>query len=180
MTVNTDNVAVVRPKVGGAVWVADSGTTAPIGASEALTSFTGLGWTGEDGVVMTINKEVEDILAFGGDSVITIQTSHDVEFTFKPLEWNEAVATEMFGKDNVDTDAACVRVTSAELPERVYVFDLRGRNGELFRIVVPKAKVTTLGEIPFKHNEPVAAEFTLKAYPDSSEVKVYIYKAVSA
>lgn len=178
MAQNADNIAIVRPVVDGAAWVAPTTATAPTSASAALTGFTSLGWLDENGVTCSISRETTDLKGFGGDTAMTLTTSHDVEFKFKPLEWNQTVAAEMFGSQNVDASGNC-KVTSDELPVRRYVFDMRGRNNELIRVVVPNCKITSLGELPFKHTEPVASEFTLKAFPDSDGVKVYIYKATA-
>lgn len=180
MAQNADNIAIVRPVVNGAAWCAPSSAAVPTGASAALTGFTSLGWLTEDGITMTINKETTDLKGFGGDTALTIQTSHDVEFKFKPMEWNETVAKEMFGDANVTTDAAKVTVNGDDLPTRRYIFDMRGRGNQLIRVVVPNCKVTSIGDLPFKHNEPMAAEFTLKAFPDSTGAKVIIYKATAS
>lgn len=180
MAQNADNIEIVRPVINGAAWVGESSATTPKGASEALTGYQSLGWLTEDGITMTVNKETEDLKGFGGDTALTLQTSHDVEFTFKPMEWNEAVAKEMFGAANVTAGAAAVTVNADELPARKYVFDMRGRGNTLIRVVVPNCQLTSFGEFPFKHNEPMAAEFTLKALPDASGNKVYIYKAEAA
>lgn len=180
MTQNADNISIVRPVVDGAAWCADASAATPSGATAELTGFTSLGWLSEDGITMTISKETQDLKGFGGDTALTIQTSHDVEFKFKPMEWNEKVAAEMFGESNVTGSGEAVKVTGDDLPSRKYVFDMRGRNKELIRVVVPNCKVTAIGEMPFKHNEPMAAEFTLKAFPDADGVKVYIYKATAS
>lgn len=180
MAQNADNIAIVRPAVDGAAWCAPTTATAPTSASGALTGFSSLGWLTEDGISMTVNRESTDLKGFGGDTALTIQTSHDVEFKFKPMEWNETVAKEMFGESNVTANGATVKVNGAELPLRRYVFDLMGRNKELIRVVAPNCKVTSLGDLPFKHNEPMASEFTLKAFPDSDGNKVYIYKATAS
>lgn len=175
MTQNADNIAVVRPVVNGAAWRADTGTDVPNSATTELPAgYASLGWLTEDGISMTVDRQVKDLKGFGGDTALTLQESHDVEFKFKPMEWNVAVMREMFGKDNV-TDAGTIKVNSKDLPVHQYVFDLRGRGNKLVRIVVPRCKITSFAEIPFKHNEPIAAEFTLKAYPDDAGNKVYIY-----
>lgn len=174
MAQNADNIAIVRPVVNGAAWVADSTATTPTNATDALTGFQSLGWLSEDGISMSVNKDTEDLKGFGGDTALTLTTSHDVEFTFKPMEWNDVVAKELFGQD---ATAASVEVNADELPTRKYVFDMRGRGNTLIRVVVPNCQITSFGEFAFKHNEPMAAEFTLKALPDASGNKVYIYKA---
>lgn len=180
MAQNSDNIAIVRPVVDGAAWCAPTTATAPTSASAQLTGFTSLGWLSEDGINMQVSKESTDLKGFGGDTAITLTTSHDVQFIFKPMEWNETVAKEMFGDSNVTTDAGTVKVTGDELPMRRYVFDMRGRNKELIRVVVPNCKVVSFGDFAFKHSEPMAAEFTLKAFPDADGVKVYIYKATAS
>lgn len=180
MAQNADNIAIVRPVVDGAAWCAAASAATPSSASAALTGFTSLGWLSEDGITMTVSKETTDLKGFGGDTALTIQTSHDVEFKFKPMEWNETVAQEMFGADNVTSSGGTVKVTGDDLPVRKYVFDMRGRDKQLIRVVVPNCKVTSIGDLPFKHNEPMASEFTLKAFPDASGVKVYIYKATAS
>lgn len=180
MAQNADNIQILRPVVDGAAWCAPSTAAAPTSASAALTGFASLGWLTSDGISMAINSNNEDLVGFGGDVALTIRTSHDVEFTFKPMEWNETVAKEMFGDSNVTNSGGTVKVTGDDLPVRKYVFDMRGRNKELIRVVVPNCKVTSLGNLDFKHDAPMASEFTLKAFPDASGVKVYIYKATAS
>lgn len=180
MAQNSDNIAILRPMVNGAAWVADQSASTPTGATASLTGFNSLGWLSEDGISMSVNKETQDLKGFGGDTALTIQTSHVVEFKFKPMEWNEYVAKEMFGASNVTASAEKVTINGDDLPIRKYVFDMRGRGDVLLRVVVPNCKVTSFGEIPFKHNDPMAAEFTLKAFPDDDGNKVYIYKATAS
>lgn len=180
MAQNSDNIAIVRPVVNGAAWCADQSATTPAGASDALTGFNSLGWLTEDGISMSVNRETTDLKGFGGDTALTLQTSHDVEFTFTPMEWNETVAKELFGPENVTSSAAVVKVNGEMLPMRKYVFDMRGRNKQLIRVVVPNCQITSMGEFPFKHDEPMAAEFTLKALPDATGTKVYIYTGTEA
>lgn len=177
MAQNSDNIAIVRPVVNGAAWVGDSTAATPASASEALTGYNSLGWLTKDGITMTVNRETENLVGFGGDTALTLQTSHDVKFTFKPMEWNDVVAAEMFGQD---ATADHVEINADELPIRKYVFDMRGRGNTLIRVVVPNCQITSFSEFPFKHNEPMAAEFTLKALPDANGNKVYIYKAEAA
>lgn len=179
MAQNADNIAIVRPVVEGAAWCADASASVPTSASAALTGFSSLGYLDESGISMTISKDTQDLKCFSGDTALTLQTSHDVEFKFKPMEWNEVVAKEMFGAANVTDGVGVVKVNSEMLPIRKYVFDMRGREGKLIRVVVPNCQITSLGDVPFKHDEPIAAEFTLKALPDASGNKVYIYTATA-
>lgn len=177
MAQNSDNIAIVRPVVNGAAWVADTSATTPTSASAALTGFSSLGWLDSTGITMTVNKDTQQLIGFGGDVALTLTASHDIEFKFKPMEWNDVVAAELFGKG---ATAENVEVNADELPVRQYVFDMRGRGNTLIRVVVPNCQLTSFGDFAFKHDEPMAAEFTLKALPDASGNKVYIYKAQAA
>ena len=177
---NADNIAVVRPKVAGAVYVAAEGTTVPTDASTALKNFNSLGWLNEDGITMNIDRETNDLIGFGGDVMLTIQESHDLSFTITPTELNEQTVSLMYGSANVDKDETSgaitgFKVNSEELDKFAMVIDLRGRNGQLIRICVPVAQITETGELPLKHNEAMASEWTIKAYPDSNNNKAYIY-----
>ena len=180
MAQNSDNIAIVRPKTDGAAFIGGSSTKVPTDASTALgDGFASLGWISEDGITMTVDKETEDIKGFGGDTALTIQTDHSVEFKLTPLELNETVLEAMFGAANVDTTTTegetAVKVNSTELEYVPWCFDMQGRNGQLLRVVVPKGKVTELGDFSFKTGEPVSSEFTIDTVPDTSGNKVYIY-----
>lgn len=167
----------MRPVVNGAAWVGADNASVPTTATAALTNFNSLGWLTDSGISMSIDRQVTDIKGFGGDIAVTIQESHDVQFTFTPMEWNDTVVKELFGQT---ATAASVKITGDDLPMRKFVFDMRGSGSTLVRVVVPVCKVVSVGEIPFKHNEPMAAEITLKAFPDSTGGKVYIYKATAS
>lgn len=182
MAMNSDNIAVVRPKVDGAVFVAAKGTAVPASAVATATSFNSLGWIAEDGITMTVGRETQDLKGMGGDTALTIQSSHDVTFKFKPMELNEHTAKLTFGAGNVTAEGGVVsviKVNGNELDEVAVMFDLRGRDAELIRVCIPRAKVTENGDIAFKHNESsVIPELTIKAFPDAQGNKAYIYKAV--
>lgn len=181
MAQNADNIEILRPTVAGAAFSADSGTELPQSATASLAAFQSLGYISEDGIEMTINKESVDIKEMGQDTALTIQTSHGVEFVFKPLEYmNATVLKEMFGASNVTVsgdDVTSVVINSDELPEREFVFDMVGRNKRLMRLVVPRAKVESIGSIVYKGGEPTTGELTLKALADSNGNKVYKYFA---
>lgn len=123
---------------------------------------------------MNISKSTQDIKGFGGDTALTIQTDHTVEFKLKPLEFNTYVKKELFGDGNVDASGN-VTINGDEFEIKKWVFDMRGRGNELIRICVPCGKVTEIGELPFKTGEPVASEITIDCFPDTSGNKAYIY-----
>lgn len=180
---NSDNIQVVRPKVAGSVFVADSGTTLPTSVDAGTPDgFDSLGWLSEDGITMSIDKETTDLKGFGGDTVLTLQESHTVTFTLKPTELNGYVLERQFGAGSVthvDGKVSKFQINADDTDEFAMIIDLRGRMGQLVRLVVPRAKVTALGETSIKHNEPFASEWTVTAYSDDSGNKVYGYIATA-
>lgn len=177
---NADNIAIVRPDVNGASWVGSDSAAVPTNAVDPLTGYTSEGWLTEDGITMTVNKETTDIKGFGGKTAISVDTAYDVEFKYKPMEWNETVAATMFGSDNVQSDGKTVKIDGAQVGPQKRVFEMMGLNSEKYRVVVPKMQLTGIGDLPFKHDEPMASELTFKALPDEDGVMVYIYKAEAA
>ena len=184
MAQNADNIEVLRPKTDGVAYTGVAGTTLPVTASETLDeALSSLGLISEDGITMKINRETEDLKEMGGDVALTIQTEHSVEFTLKPMElMNQTVLAEMFGEGNLALSGgklSGLKVNGDELPERVGVFDMVGRNKRLMRVVVPRLQASELGEIVFKGGEYAASEITYKALPDADGVKAYIYFATA-
>lgn len=181
MAMNSDNIAVVRPKVDGAVYVATKGTAVPNSAVATATSFNSLGWISEDGISCTVARETVDLKGMGGATALTIQSSYDVTFKFKPMELNEHTAKMAFGAGNVTVSSGAVsaiKMNADELDEFAVMFDLHGRDNELIRVCIPNGKVVETGDISFKHNESsIIPELTVKAYPDASGVNAYLYKA---
>ena len=62
-----------------------------------------------------------------------------------------------------------------ELTEKVVVFEQVMRGGVPHRIVVPRAKITEIGDIPYKRNEAVKFPITITAIADASGKKSYEY-----
>lgn len=177
---NTDNIYTSKPGnvdgASGGVLTAATGTTMPGGVNGALTSFADAGYISEDGLTMTIDKETQDIRAWGGDKVRVIQTGHSLMFTLTLLEVSSVSLGLVFGADNVTatTDGYSVDITNAELPHLAWVFDTA--DGDQFlRIEVPDGQVTDMGDVVFVHSDAAKFEVTIEAYPDSAGVKATLY-----
>lgn len=171
MSNDATNVSTGKPKVGGAVWWAPHGSTLPTDATAALdAAFKCLGYVSDDGLTNENSPETEDVKAWGGDVVATLQSEKTDTFSFKLIEsLNINVLKSIYGEDNVEGNSIStgitVRANSSENEAACWVFDTIMRGGVLKRIVVPNAKMTELGEIVYKDDEPIGYEPTLKAMP---------------
>lgn len=171
------NVRVGKPNITGGVYSGATSVTLPTNATTALgTGIVSLGYVSESGLVQTIDSESTPIVAWGGDTVRTVRTSHDVSYALEFLETSEAVLTEVFGEDFVTVAAGVttVELTSVELPRRVYVFEMKDGDHNI-RIVVPSGQIALSGDVSYVDGEAVRYPVTISAFPDASGVKAYQY-----
>ena len=177
---NTANVTAGKPKIGGAIFRAPIGTTLPGNATTDLSSaFVCLGYVSEDGLTNDNSPESESIKAWGGDTVLNVQTSKDDTFGFTLIEaLNVNVLKTIYGEDNVsgtlDTGIT-VQANAEDLDEYVWAIDMVMRNGVLKRIVIPDGKVSAVGTITYADGDAVGYETTLQTAPDSSGNTHYEY-----
>lgn len=168
MATNASNVTAGKPAVGGALYRAPIGTTLPTDATTALASaFVSLGYMSEDGLTNDNSPESEEVKAWGGDPVLTLQTAKPDTFTGTLIETlNPDVLATVYGEDNVTGTLAngiTVYATADEATDYVYVCDMIMRDGAVKRIVLPKAKVTAVGTITYSDSAAVGYNLTISA-----------------
>ena len=177
---NTANVTAGKPKIGGAIFRAPKGTTLPTDATTALgQGFECLGYVSEDGLTNDNTPETEQIRAWGGDTVLVIQSSKDDTFGFTLIEaMNVAVLKTIYGEDNVSgtlETGITVNANNAELDEYVWAIDMILRGDVQKRIVIPAGKVSEVGTITYADGSAVGYETTLQAMPDANGNTHYEY-----
>lgn len=177
---NAQNVSTAKPKVGGAVYSAPLGTVLPTDAiTELDTEFKSLGYISEDGLTNENTPESENIIAWGGDTVASVQTSKEDSFTYTLIEaTNINVLKEVYGDDNVTGDletGIAIKVNNKELEEHCLVVDMVLKGGVLKRIVIPSGKVAEIGEISYADADAIGYETTIQAIPDSEGNTHYEY-----
>lgn len=170
---DSSKVSFGKPKASGALFVAPAGTTVPTNASDPLdAAFANLGYASDEGLVNNVETDVEDVFAWGGDNVLSDQTTFMEMFTFNLIETNVEVAKLYYGADNVieDGDNITIRQNSNTLPEIVFVAELALTGGRVKRVVVERARIADrTAEISYVDGEPIAYPINIKAFPSATD-----------
>ena len=190
MANTVSNVSVGKPKIGGAIWNAPAGTTLPTDATTTLEpGFKCLGYVSDDGLTNNNTASTSDIKAWGGDTVLTVQTEKPDEFAFTLIEVLDInVLKAVYGDDNVTGTLSAgitVRANNSQAEASVWVFDMVLTNGAVKRVVVPNGVIKEIGEIAYKDEEAIGYSVTLAALPGDSTFnydthKEYIVLATSS
>lgn len=175
------NVTAAKPKVGGAVSVAPTGTTLPTDTSTALAAaFQNLGYISEDGATKNITPTAAEIRAWGGDVVLTATQQRTITWQFTLLESLDVnVMTEVYGAGNITgtTLAAgiSVDVNSDELPDRSWAIEMVLRGGVACRVILPIAHISAIESITYNDSSAVGYNITLTCMPDAAGNSAYEY-----
>jgi len=170
---DSSNVSTGKPKVGGAIFVAPKGTAVPTDASTPLSgAFVNLGYVSEDGLTNTVATDTNDTNAWGGDTVLSEQTSYKETFSFGLIETKEASVAQYYGPENVEVDGSgniTIKHNGKTLPEQVTVIETVLSNGRVKRTVIEKAKMSDRsGDITYTDGDPVTYPIVWDAKPDAN------------
>ena len=185
-TTTAGYVSAGKPKIGGAVYRAATGTTPPTDATTALGSaFKGLGYCSDDGLVNSNSPSTTDIRAWGNDIVLNIQEEKPDTFQLTLIEaLNPEVLKAVYGSSNITGALATgltVKANSKEAEEGVWAIDMVLNSNCVKRVVIPKGKISNVGDITYSDSDAIGYEVTITALPDSSGNTHYEYiKEVSS
>lgn len=174
------NVSAGKPLATGAIWAAPLGTPLPTSTTDALDeAFKCLGYCSDAGLTNGTNLESQKIKAWGGDTVLTIQTSKDDTFKFTLIEvLNEEVLKFVYGSSNVSgslSTGLTVGANNADVEEKSLVIDMIMRDNTAKRVVIPAGKVSEVGDIVYSDSAAVGYETTVSTSPDSNANTHYEY-----
>lgn len=182
---NASNVSAGKPKITGAIYAAPLGTLLPETPTEELDeAFRGLGYCSDEGMTNGTNLETTDIKAWGGETVLIIQTSKDDTFHFVLLEVkNVDVLKFVYGNTNVSGDlqnGIKIMVNNKDVDQVSLVIDMILSGNTLKRIVIPTMSLSEIGDIEYNDQNPIGYDTTVKCIPDSSGNTHYEYMIAAA
>lgn len=181
---DTKNVTYGKPGVGGAIYTAPLWAPLPNNATSDLDiAFVSLGYISEEGLVNANSPESESIKAWGGDTVLVTQTGKEDTFTYTLIEsTNIDVLREIYGEDNVSGSLESgieIRANAKGHEEHALVAEMILKGGLIKRIVIPRGKITEVGEITYSDSDAVGFATTIMAMPDEDGNTHYEYIVAS-
>lgn len=165
----------------GSVYVAATGTTLPTTATMALNVlFKDLGYVSDDGISLTPNVELTDIMAW--QSAIPVKTTLDTasfEIKFSMLETKldtfqlyffAVTATNNFGQGKFTLPS------SPGSQEKALIIDWTEDTGDKNRLVLPKAVLADRDNLQLVRNNAAITGLTFRAL-DASGTFAYLYSS---
>ncbi len=186
MSNNKSNVSAGKPKIGGAIYRAPKGTTAPTDAVSTLGSeFKAMGYISADGLTNANSANTSNIKAWGGDTILVVQGEKNDTLAFTMLEvLNEDVLSAVHGSGNVSGTLATgisVEVNADLQEEAVWVINMVLNGNVAKRIVAPDAVISAMADVVYKDDSAIGYGVTLTCMPDDAGNTHYEYlKAASS
>lgn len=184
MAGNALNVTAGKPNTSGAVFTAPAGSTLPTSASAALdNAFKDMGFVSEDGVTKSTSISTTTIKEWGGAPVLVTQDEKIISVKLKLIEYKRKdVHSFVHGSANITESSGAITIkNNADDPgEQAIVIDMVLRGNIPYRMVIPRGKITSIGDIVYKTNEAIGYDIEITTMLDDSGNSVYEYIAAAA
>ena len=184
MAGNALNVTAGKPNTSGAVFTAPAGTALPTSASATLNSaFNDMGFVSEDGVTKSTSISTTTIKEWGGAPVLVTQDEKIISVKLKLIEYKRKdVHSFVHGSANITESSGAITIrNNADDPgEQAIVIDMVLRGNIPYRMVIPRGKITSIGDVVYKTNEAIGYDIEITTMLDDSGNSVYEYIAAAA
>lgn len=144
MAKSNANVRVYGGDAGG-VWVADKGTTAPVGLATPATGWVEVGWLSDAGLKLEQKADKQKFYAWQGGTVVKVSISKaERTFTFECLEETAEVLGLAYPGLSFTTTTGVAKGTvpgGITAVEKAFVLDAEDSDGNTKRYVVPVGSV---------------------------------------
>jgi len=166
----------------GAVIAGDDVPETMAAALTATSGFATSGYVSEDGVTLSTDVSVTDLVEWNKAAVRRLLDSFDGTLSLNLIQLDAEGAKQAFGEDNVDVTAATTEhgqqlriALGAHLPEP-QCWALRMKDGDRrILVLVPNGQVTSGVEMTFSATEAVQLPVTVSANDDGTGNSIYIY-----
>lgn len=177
MTDSTLVWAPTRPDSGGVFYRAPLGTTVPTDATSPLDAlFVDHGWLGEEGITLTVDRDIQKHYAFGSDLVKTTQGTYSESLQLSLLESDPDVLETVFGPnvtlgvDGGGNRTIAIEHSSAMRPRSAFVVHTVD-GSKTRRLVIPEGMVVDLADVSYVNSDLLKYTITVDCYKpaDGSE-----------
>lgn len=180
------NVVLAKPlSVVGGVFVGPTSSVPTDADTELPSTFKTVGFLTTDAVTRTIDREIENIYAWGGYLLAASVSESSCSVEFQCAEYlNEEAQRLLYGTDNVtvsgtgtedDPKTMTIHGKIGELPNHsCVVIEVRSENA-VGRIVYPDFQVTEYEDVALTETEPTVVPVKGLAFVDSTGAAFHEY-----
>lgn len=177
-TNNTANVSAGKGVKGGYIYSAPVGTALPTDIETKLdNAFKVLGFISEDGITISVEEDSSDLVDMNGDVMDSTYSNRAETLAFTLAEIKAGTFKQEHGSLNVTDENGLITIkhNGDNHESNSYVFELLLKDGRRWRMVVPNAKLSELGDLTISSSELCQREITLKCAVDTAGNTIYDY-----
>lgn len=177
-TNNTANVSAGKGVKGGYIYSAPVGTALPTDIETKLdAAFKVLGFISEDGITISVEEDSSDLVDMNGDVMDSTYSNRAETLAFTLAEIKAGTFKQEHGSLNVTDENGLITIkhNGDNHESNSYVFELLLKDGRRWRMVVPNAKLSELGDLTISSSELCQREITLKCAVDTAGNTIYDY-----